>query len=66
MKKTKTNAQADALLSAGTLTIDADSREELYNKSAEIAEAIPNDVAWTRGAVMHADGLFTQTFTIIK
>ena len=66
MKKTKTNAQADALLSAGTLTIDADSREELYNKSAEIAEAIPNDVAWTRGAVMHADGLFSQIFTLIK
>lgn len=66
MKKTKTSTQADALLSAGTLTIDADSRENLYAKAAEIAEAIPGDVAWTRGAVMHADGLFTQTFTLIK
>lgn len=59
-------AYIDVLLKNGSVTLTSDSRESIYNDADELVGKIPQDVKWTRGAVEHREGIFTQTYEIIK
>lgn len=61
-----TNPNLDELLSTGTTTITADSREAVYEMSAQLVGLISAGVDWTRGAVQHRKGVFTQIYTLTK
>ena len=63
----KKNDTIDELLQNGTLTLSANSREEIYAKSEELVAAIPDGVQWSRSIVFF-DGqkTFTQSYSIIK
>lgn len=71
MSKKKANSvegstAIDELLKRGTTTLTAGSRDDIYAMSTQLAGLIPEDVKWTRTAVEHTGGSFTQTFTIIN
>lgn len=59
-------AYIDVLLKNGSVTLTSDSRESIYNDATELVGKIPQDVKWTRGAVEHREGIFYQTYDIIK
>lgn len=61
-----TNPNLDELQKKGTTTLTADSREAVYQISAQMVGLIPAGVDWTRGAVQHRKGVFTQTYSLIK
>ena len=68
-KKDKTNQQKssiDELLENGNTTLTADSRAAIYEMASELVGLIPEGVAWTRNAVEHSKGTFTQTYSLIK
>lgn len=58
----------DVLLREGELTLTAKSREEIYAKSKELVDSMPEGTKWTRPAVEYdpETGIFSQTYTIIK
>lgn len=58
----------DVLLREGELTLTAKSREEIYTKSKELVDSIPEGTKWTRPAVEYdpETGIFSQKYTIIK
>lgn len=59
-------AYIDVLLKKGSVTLTSDSRESIYKDAEELVSKIPQDVKWTRGAVEHHEGIFTQTYETIK
>lgn len=69
-KKNKTNKpqdeRVDALLSEGTVTLKADSREAIYQEAEQLVALIPADAKWTRDAVEYCDGSFFQKYKLIK
>lgn len=74
MSKTDTKTEAqnqqtaliDELLKNGTATVTGDSRQSVYDQGDALVEQIPPDVKWTRTIVSHADGVFSQTYSVIK
>lgn len=58
----------DTLLKEGKLTLTAKSREEIYAKSKELVDSMPEGTKWTRPAVEYdpETGIFSQKYTIIK
>lgn len=58
----------DVLLREGELTLTANSREDIYAKSKELVDSMPEGTKWTRQAVTFnpETGIFSQTYTIIK
>lgn len=58
----------DVLLREGELTLTAKSREEIYAKSKELVDSMPEGTKWTRPAVEYdpETGIFSQKYTIIK
>lgn len=58
----------DVLLREGELTLTAHSREEIYAKSKELVDSMPEGTKWTRPAVEYdpETGIFSQKYTIIK
>lgn len=56
----------EKLLAEGTMTLTANSREEIYEQAEALVAAIPGDTKWTRTIVEHNAGIFTQTYFIIK
>lgn len=66
-KKNDTNGKAiDRLIADGTLTLTANSRDEIYEQADELVASIPDGTKWTRNIVEHNAGIFTQTYFIIK
>ena len=55
----------DELLENGTTTLTANSREAIYKDADELVGLIPEDVKWTRSAVEHCNGTFTQKYSLI-
>ena len=67
-KKTSDSGKSaiEKLLAEGTMTLTANSREEIYEQAEAIVAAIPGDTKWTRTIVEHNAGIFKQTYSIIK
>lgn len=66
-KKTSDGKSAiEKLLAEGTMTLTANSREEIYEQAEALVAAIPGDTKWTRTIVEHNAGIFKQTYSIIK
>jgi hypothetical protein len=67
-KKTSDSGMSaiEKLLAEGTMTLTANSREEIYEQAEALVAAIPGDTKWTRNIVEHNAGIFTQTYFIIK
>lgn len=66
-KKNDTGGKAiDRLIADGTLTLTANSREEIYEQAEELVASIPKGTRWTRNIVEHNAGIFTQTYSLIK
>jgi hypothetical protein len=67
-KKTSDSGKSaiEKLLAEGTMTLTANSREEIYEQAEALVAAIPGDTTWTRNIVEHNAGIFTQTYFIIK
>jgi hypothetical protein len=67
-KKTSDSGKSaiEKLLAEGTMTLTANSREEIYEQAEALVAAIPGDTKWTRNIVEHNAGIFTQTYFIIK
>jgi hypothetical protein len=67
-KKTSDSGKSaiEKLLAEGTMTLTANSREEIYEQAEALVAAIPGDTKWTRNSVEHNAGIFTQTYFIIK
>lgn len=66
-KKTSDSESAiEKLLAEGTMTLTANSREEIYEQAEALVAAIPGDTKWTRTIVEHNAGIFKQTYSIIK
>ena len=57
------NPQVDELLTKGSVTITANSRNEVYKLSSELIASLPKGTKWDRACVMFdGDKTFTQTF----
>lgn len=58
----------DTLLKEGKVTLTGKSREEIYVKSKELVDSMPEGTKWTRPAVEYdpETGIFSQKYTIIK
>lgn len=67
-KKTETSGKPaiEKLLADGSLTLTANSREEIYEQAEALVAAIPDGTKWTRNIVEHDAGNFKQTYYIIK
>lgn len=67
-KKTSDSGMSaiEKLLAEGTMTLTANSREEIYEQAEALVAAIPGDTKWTRTIVEHNAGIFKQTYSIIK
>lgn len=65
-KKTKQDDKAKALMSDGSVTLKADSRESIYQEAEQLVKQIPADTKWTRGCVEYIGGAFYQTYKLIK
>lgn len=63
--KPKQDDHAAALLKQGTVTITAQSREEIYALAEQLTSQLA-DVEWTRGMVEHCSGSFTQKYSLVK
>lgn len=73
MSKKKTNnadehqSLSDELLLNGTLTLTAESRQEIYDQGKALVEGLPVSIKWTRSIVTHDNnGHFEQTYSILK
>ena len=67
MSKQKTEKQdIEKLLADGTLTLTANSREDIYKQAEALVASIPKGTKWTRNIVEHNAGNFKQTYYIIK
>ena len=56
----------EKLLAEGTLTLTAQSREDIYEQAEALVAVIPDGTKWTRNIVEHDAGNFKQTYYIIK
>jgi ribosome maturation protein Sdo1 len=67
-KKTSDSGKSaiEKLLAEGTMTLTANSREEIYEQAEALVATIPGDTKWTRTIVEHNAGIFKQTYSIIK
>lgn len=60
------NAALAELLTDGSTTLTADSRQALYKEAETLVGMIPKDVKWTRTIVIHDGTTFTQIYQILK
>lgn len=61
-----TNPKADQLLKDGTLTLTGESRQAVTEAGVALVADIPLGTTWTRGIISEADGVFSQTYSLIK
>ena len=56
------------LLEKGSVTLTAESRDDIYQMGDDLLMAIPQGTKWTRGIVEHdvECTVFTQTYSLIK
>ena len=66
-EQTQQPSPADELLKKGTLTLNADSRANIYAQAEELLKALPLSTKWTRTAVeFDGQGTVSQTYYINK
>lgn len=60
------DALAKSLLKKGSITLQADTRKDLYRQAEALAKLLPDEVQWTRSIVEFKDGSFFQSYQIVK
>lgn len=69
MSKKKCKQQApevEILLSKGEVTIEANTRDDIYKQAFALLKAMPLGTQWERSAVMFDAGIFKQIYKIKK